>query len=343
MTSVAYFCIPRKLLVLFIFLCMLVLGTAWYEWKKYNNETLKPTSIDDLRELNIAEEKIKWLTFINKVGTEKAYVQFSELYKDKNYVVQHNMMHLMGGLVYSTEGIRGIGICDSSFDYACYHQFFIDFIREKGSFAVPQVIETCIQRHGEQAGFCIHGVGHGVQEFYGDTQEGLLKALKTCAGLTSVLSFSPSAVSQCNEGVFMQYNHVLPIQNMLVREVDPTDPLSPCNVISEEFKRDCYLSIARRWLLFYTGEYRQADIFCTLVPEQYKKFCYRGIGVDIAMSTNYDVEATEKTCYSLADEFGRSYCKVGAANLVKLQDKGDEFVNKICSGLQGETLKECFY
>ena len=268
---------------------------------------------DQGSELSILnEEKSKWLEVIKNKGAAAAYQQFKNEYAKYDYSTQHNTIHMLGELLYEVEGVKGITICDDSFAFGCYHGFFPRALSENGLGAMRELDQACVDKYGDKINACSHGLGHGILEYLGHNS--LNKALEICTN-----SIRLQDVRTCLSGVFMEYNFPTIIDDgkaeKTVRHFDPENPYFPCDTtIPEEFRKLCYYTLGEFWLSASGLDYAKIGKFCSdLSDTGHKAECFKGVGNNIAPTSNYDVESVREKCEKIQDEDGEFYCKAEAS------------------------------
>jgi hypothetical protein len=138
---------------------------------------------------------------------------------------------------------------------------------------------------------CWHGLGHGLTIRF--TQD-IFHALRFC----NVITHSWERQS-CYSGVFMQ--NIVANGSGMHRAVDlkPSDPIYPCDAVSEQEKPSCYLlPVAFR--------------ICNRVETRYVGTCYRSMGRDISGAALLDPGKVVSQC-AMGASAHRAECIAGAA------------------------------
>lgn len=254
---------------------------------------------------NLNNEELKWANRIQRLGGKEAYQELSAELKKLSPSDQHLNAHYFGKALYKQLGIEGISVCDVSFNFGCYHEFLGNAIYYEGIEVVEKLNEKC-KKETQTLG-CQHGIGHGVATYFGYSYENLVDSLTTC----STLPYS-DPIGGCPGGVFMEYN----FQTMLakegkIREFDTQSPYSPCDQLSETYKKSCYYWQTQWWISVLPGspyeQYRKIGSLCSTLPE--KTECYQGAGNMAGQSSYFNIPKTIALCHALNDTEGERHCR----------------------------------
>lgn len=249
--------------------------------------------------LGLEEARARWKHEIDRIGGANAYAEFRDYYSVHNSSLVHALAHQMGDLLFDKLEIDGLSICDSSFGYACYHQFLARVLGEYGSDVLPKLAAHCENRYRDAADDCFHGIGHGLREYYGSDL--LLKALQECG------TFSNYSKS-CEQGVFMDFNVPLSFEGTsspyaAARDFDVRHPYSPCDTdaIPEIYKQSCYHALPHLWIQQVGWNFKIIQGLCAGTEEAYLDSCYGGMAVDLPGSVGYDQTRIIESCESMPD------------------------------------------
>jgi hypothetical protein len=223
------------------------------------------------------------------------------------------MGHVLGELLYKKEGMGALEICDDRFGFACFHQVAIEAIRERGEGVISSLSSVCSVANG---GLCIHGIGHGILEYYGSDDQGLRRGLQACADF-----LDPVYGGNCADGVFMEYQGVLFGGEESPRTIEGTDSFRMCDTaVPLRFKNECFRSLGRWWISYYRDVGRGEEV-CAAVPAQYQSSCYFGIGSYFPLIMNFEAERVYAACADLLAVSARSFCTSGARLQMSIQSK----------------------
>ena len=284
--------------------------------------------------LNQAE----WATKIASNGAS-AYDEFKRLYADAPFASQHESAHILGALLYESQGLSGISICDESFAFGCYHGFFGRVIADKGTSIIPGLAQTCRDRFGALSTGCEHGIGHGIMEYTGRAH--LLEGLALCKETKQA-----NELYGCTSGLFMEYNSSMMFRNGVaysdVRPLDVKDPLAPCDsIVPAPYRTSCYFEIGLWWKGQVDSEYETIGNWCTKAGTQAERdACYRGWGTVVAESVDHNPAEAKKICDLIHNSSGAAVCALGVAS--RFFPAGyPQAAREMCSGLAGPLANEC--
>lgn len=293
-------------------LCAVVcVGAGLVLYVASESRSVSPQLAAPAEEFNFLEARKYWSARIAAIGADSAYREFIDSYKNASYNVQHPAAHLMGNLLYTELALKGMLVCDSSFGFGCYHQFFMDALGERGLRIIPALDAECLTKYGKFGTGCQHGIGHGLGEFFGYTDEGLRKALAACSETTTVTPYFG-----CASGVFMQYNKPVSFDGTAltgqVRSLDRQQPLYPCDtVVSEPWKTVCFYALGNWWFDNFLPV-STAGSYCQDAPSSYQDDCYLGVGSALVWRVGYDIASVKQSCAEMPQQ-GRALCRAGAA------------------------------
>ncbi len=288
---------------------------------------------------NASLEKNKWKQYIKKVGVEKGYTDFKNVYRHSSPYMQHTSMHTIGALLYEAKGLNGITTCDSTFAYGCYHGFFGEAIQKIGISKIPILDKLCIERVGIYESNCQHGIGHGILANVGN--ENITKSLYICDTLTTKKS-----ISDCRSGIFMEYNfNSMNHTSTTIRELDPSSPYTPCSIIPKTYQDACYFSQPEWWNRVYKKDYQKIGQLCENLPISQRKMCLRGMGRVAAFSSSFEIQETISKCNSISTKVGTTLCIIAARktymqNAKNLSMTKNE-IDRLCNLLPQSTKSTC--
>ncbi len=266
---------------------------------------LQPAKKEDATGVNLLRDEIR--TSIKKLGGEGAYASLKSSAIVNESSVQHTTAHIFGESLYAEKGKNGVSVCDSEFDFGCYHGFFTAAVKKEGLSVVLPLDVVCQTTVEPSA--CQHGLGHGILEYMGHKK--LDEALLICTRTNQ-----PDPVAGCTSGVFMEYNVPLMKSDFgyeVVARPLGKDPFVPCTDVAERFKTSCYHELGQWWYQVYSGQFERMGILCDSVkPEEERRTCFLGIGKTIGPAAGYEREETIEICNKMP-ESARDTCFSGAA------------------------------
>lgn len=278
---------------------------------------------------------------IKRQGPSQAYADMKKIYASYTPDEQHALSHIFGEELYSTEGLEGVRICDSMYNFGCYHGFLTKAVGERGVSVVPILDKECMKEMSE-ASSCQHGLGHGLMEFYGKNH--LTDALNACAMSTT----QPDPVAGCTSGVFMEYNVPLSetgvkgIRTSQPRSLDTKNVYAPCDTVPLQFRESCYHQLPQWWYQVLERDIARMGVLCrAIIIPVLQDRCIQGIGNIAASSADYDVLKTKELCDTLPDQKARYTCIVVASWTFKTNLNDSDKAHALCELLPENVRSKC--
>lgn len=250
---------------------------------------------------------------IRSIGASEAYALFREEYEQaSDFSPKHFAAHEFGEALYETEGIEGIGVCDSSFGFGCFHSFFGRAIAEGGLSAAQELDAACIHLFGIGGQGCQHGIGHGLVEYLGHKR--IPEALAVCASLEWEYE-----LFGCPSGVFMEYNFPTLIDEQGARPGVRAlrageNYFSPCDEVAPRFRKQCLLSQVEWWQRGVRLDYQEMAHLCSSLEDaEDNKICFLGIGNSAAPALLFQKDQVRGACRQMPSEVTTTQCLSGAA------------------------------
>jgi hypothetical protein len=252
-------------------------------------------------------DEIFWTGRILSIGGSAAYAELSDFVINNKISIRksHDLAHAFGAALYSTESEGGFPVCDSRFLYGCFHEFIGRAISEEGLLATEKLNFKCVDSLGDESHFCQHGVGHGIQAYFGYEEEDLDSALKSCGELPL-----NDPIGGCRGGIFMEYN----FRTMLADDADlrsDDNPYSVCKNLTNDDLLACSYWVPQWWYESLheklSNQMTKMEIFkrigynCTEMHqdnEQLLTTCFRGIGNVAAPVSDYSLPLSSALCES---------------------------------------------
>lgn len=304
-----------------------------------SNENTEDNDITELQVLGmgIVDEHDRFSYLIDRLGVLQAYENFKDAYEPHNFKTQHAAAHIFGEVLYESEGIPGVAICDGTFSFGCYHSFFLKALSEQGKEIILEMDRACIEKHGLKGLGCQHGLGHGLIEYMGPG--GLLEALDACATLAWKEPFFG-----CQEGVFMEYNFptIFDAENSIstIRNIDEERPYDVCPELTQRFRQACYYSLGQWWKKSFSYE-KIGQLCDATVSEKEREACYLGVGSVVASSSSYDVAESISQCKKMPDFVGELVCRAGASWAFFALPEYRPLSPELCKTLKGSSKDVC--
>lgn len=287
---------------------------------------------------NAKSSRAYWARQIQTLGGRRAYELLQQEFDATNHGKRHNMAHLFGELLYKVEGLDGITVCDTRYEYGCYHGFLTRAIIQEGIDVIYELDKICVDTFGAQNHTCQHGMGHGVLLAVG--RDKLAEALDICMTLTW-----QGETGGCRGGVFMEYD--LPFMegnDGFYTSVRPMgdDPFEPCFSLPLQHKFGCLVTHGQWWDAVYEHDFAYMGTLCNQLTDQEERdYCFEGVGQIIAPGSNYDPENMRTLCQLMPDEKTRMDCIVKAAWSTTSNEKVRPLSLEVCDGLPEEYASKC--
>jgi hypothetical protein len=122
---------------------------------------------------------------------------------------------------------------------------------------------------------------------------------------------------------------------------DPADPLYPCSIVGDKYRRACY--VVQTPIIFdaTSRDYGKSAAICAGAPEKMQRHCYMGLGNHAATDARYNPDEAIRLCSLGSADYAR-WCFVGVVkNLVDLSaktDNGFAFCRKLPGGAANKSL-----
>lgn len=289
--------------------------------------------------------------FIRKVlreeGGVKAYEELVRQAANEPLAVQHIAAHMLGRLLYNTEGMDAIAVCDSQLFYGCFHSVVMAAVDDKGLDAVGELRNVCDTLKPDFKIACEHGIGHGIIGTLGYGDAEINQSLKVC---DAQLPDSPY-IDGCNGGVFMEN-----IQRMM--HDGSIHPLAfeigkkwqTCEKIDAKYQDVCAFWQPMWWVSAIVPIPKDVEAFatemgtwCTEAPggTSAQQYCISSIGNVIYALIGTDAERTAAICAAATKDPGNRYrCQESAARRY-LYSIPMEDALRACDGLYPEVRLKC--
>lgn len=276
-------------------------------------------------------------TVIRREGPQKAYAAFKVEHAGDEFSVQHNAAHIFGEALYEAVGLKGVGTCDTDFNYGCFHGFLTQAVAKEGLESIKGLDTACAATAIPAA--CQHGVGHGILEYLGHTK--LTEALAACK-----LTNQPDPVAGCTSGVFMEYN--VPIvfgedgtAHTEMRPVaDRSKPYDLCPSLPSEYQAVCYYSLPQWWKQVYGDDFVRIGKYCAQAPTAHRIDCVNGLGSITAPTSGFDADIAIGYC-DIPDADLRARCLVATAGSFRANINDAAGAAKVCAAVPAALQSQC--
>ncbi len=312
-----------------------LLGFAAYaQWDAAESRNIEVRALSPNEVL--LQQKEAWRELFKQHEPQDVYGRIIEEITQRG-TQTHTLMHMLGELLYEEYDMKGLGECDGSFGFGCYHGFFNAAIYAKGIEILPELDAACKEKYGSVDTRCQHGLGHGLLVYTG--YENLLDALTWCT------TISAKPTGGCTGGVFMEYN----FHTMEEPSEDYYRPLGenmylPCISLPEQFQASCFQEQPQWWARHLSNDYKRMGELCAelSVGTANSNACFQGIGNTITEQSRYAYDVVIKECNTMPHEHAQALCREGAS--WQFIGRGEEDRNAyilLCESLNAERRDAC--
>ena len=284
----------------------------------------------------ISSVRAAMLEDVKKEGGARAYAAFKAAYRARDFAAQHSAAHLFGSVLYDVEGIHGIRVCDTDFNYGCFHGFIAEAVATEGIDSVHELSDAC--KAVERPAPCEHGIGHGLVEYLGPDK--LTAALDACEN-----TYQADPIGGCRSGVFMEFN--IPVSfgedGQAVSSIRPhqgSGMYDPCPALDRKYQQSCYYSLPQWWnALNYSFPY--AGTLCADIKDSKNaQACATGLGAIAGPASHYVVETARTLCPDTLGEL-KDLCSANVAAAFAFNaDKKDD-ARELCAQVPVQFKKIC--
>ncbi len=284
---------------------------------------------------------------LREEGGVKAYEELVRQAAKEPLAVQHIAAHMLGRLLYNTEGMGAIAVCDSQLFYGCFHSVVMAAVGEKGLSAISELRKVCSALKPDFKIACEHGIGHGIIGTLGYGDAEIEQSLSLCS---AQLPDSPY-IDGCNGGVLMEN-----IQRMM--HDGSIHPLAfeigkkwqTCEKLDAKYQDVCAYWQPMWWVSAIVPIPKDVEAFakemgawCKEAPggASAEQYCISSIGNVIYALIGTDTERTAAICAAATKDPGNIYrCQESAARRY-LYSIPTEVALRACDGLYTEIRLKC--
>jgi hypothetical protein len=294
-------------------------------------------------------------TTLREQGTPAALDQLEALASTDQAVLTaaHEYAHAIGKLSLDRYGSaqQAFGLCRETFQSGCYHGVLEAYLERNPRLRPAEIATLCDRSITPDAALalrfqCLHGLGHGLTA---NAEHDIFRALRLCDALNDDWDRG-----SCYSGVFME-NIIFATHQADAANggplhdhgaghkvyLDAADPLYPCNVVDERYKRECFVMQTSAILLFNGHNLRQAIVECDRAEAAYIHLCYQSLGRDISSDTYRDPQQALQLCL-LGQPAYRGYCFLGAAkNMIDVTWRTDQAL-QLCKSVPADDKPLCY-
>src|SRR3989344_796394 len=327
-----------------------ILGAAALGLALFSARTPLSQSVDTTT-LNAADsspiwEKDYWETRIVSVGDVDAYQELGEIIKELPPAKQHTASHIFGAALYEAEGYSSITVCDTLFQWGCFHEVMGETLADRGLPIIDTLNKRCtafvdeIKSEGGR-----HSLGHGLLAWFGYSEKNLTEALDACKKY--VPNPLPNPLGGCYSGVFMEYSfRTMSASGELgSRFVPSKEYYTICYHLADEFRPTCAAQAIQSWIISVPGfdrnSFSQYGELCRgFNSNELIDYCYTGIGNHLPADVSLPPSEVIARCEAASSEMiGQLLCRASAAAITRVLNKPASV--EICAGLTEDALTYC--
>lgn len=272
----------------------------------------------------------KFEQFAGKVGPQKAYVVLKNHYPS-NDVDAHDFAHVVGLIAYEKEGTKGLGLCDTAYNYGCSHGFIEGFLIKRGIDAVGEIEQSCIELGPIHAPSCLHGIGHGLM---------INSSYQLDIALTDCDRLKESSRLYCWDGAFME-RIAGSMQSAESRMKLTAETLNePCDIIGEIYKQQCWRNQVTSWLEFFFGNTQKVLSQCTKIQNEFQQICFESVGLINVMNAKENISQLVALC-AITDDFLIDSCLIGELKELLFEGKNPQIAQSLCGYVSKQNSQSC--
>lgn len=215
----------------------------------------------------------------------------------------HEAMHYIGRNEYKKEGKVGVALskCSAVCFEGCFHGVVEGYVIENKltlDNIAKKIPTICGQEsdHSSPAIFsqCVHGIGHGLMLL---TYNEVPQSLKLCDVLNS-----QREQNACYSGIFMENSNSSTNKDHPSKYVDLQNPLYPCNILDNQYKKMCYELQSFKFYEFTGRDWVKTFSMCGKLPNIYQDVCYKTLGSSQVGFTQ-NLEVMNNNCNLAPNEY----------------------------------------
>lgn len=270
--------------------------------------------------------------FAKSRGPAKTYDLLKKKFS-QNEPQAHDFAHTIGIVAHELQGLKGLSLCDTAFNYGCHHGFMESFLSQNGIEQISQIEQACQELGIIHSPSCLHGIGHGVMI---DSAYDLNTALSSCRLLTDF------AQSYCFDGVFMErvVGSMLTAENRIT--MTPETLQVPCRDIDQFYKNLCWRNQVIAWFVYFKGDTPSIGSQCLQIEPEFRRTCLESLGHNITMTGSQDPNSLTNLCRVLPDNAVSDECLVGVIKELMFEGKPPQIAENLCSQISPANRQYCF-
>jgi hypothetical protein len=248
----------------------------------------------------------------------------------------HSVGHILGEEAYKKYAEQAFGLCDTIFNYGCYHGVVDMAIRVHGpdESLIKKLYESC-ERTMVDSGPCIHPLGHAATII---AQYNILRAFDIC---DEVYPDSKVAFS-CWQGAMMEYINRASLAAPNEPYGDPNDLYYPCSTFHQKYMAACVSSHVSYVSLALAKDYKKILDYCHSYQDfEVQSRCIDAVGTLMGQEYFSKPELIIDIC-SYAGMYQET-CTLGAVVPFAVAKKRESVI-LLCDTLkEGEVKNACYH
>lgn len=284
---------------------------------------------------------------IDKVFSDKTYEEFKKIAQDfgveyayrllkerfpNNETAAHDFAHVVGLVAYGKMDSAELSVCDTSFNYGCFHGFIEGFLIKKGTLAIKETESHCQSLGYIHMPSCIHGIGHGLMAY---ESYDLKKALSDCDNLEQSIRL------YCWDGVFMErINASMQDPAKRAQIIDENNIKEPCQSISLIYKAQCWRNQVSAWFNFFGNNPQKVLAACYSIEKKFQEICFESVGLTNVMLTGDDITKLKGYCSSSSGQIIDN-CIIGELKEILFEGKSPELARGLCNFASSQGKNDC--
>jgi hypothetical protein len=242
----------------------------------------------------------------------------------------HSIGHILGEVSYEQYKEKSFALCDTMFNYGCYHGIVSMAIRMHGpDVSLPMRLWQACKDEMDNPDACIHPLGHASTII---THYDINKAFELCNSLYS----NSGSASSCWQGAMMEYMDRSAPGAPTDEYGNPHDIYFPCNTFSLQYEASC-VRMHIHYLANRLGyDFRALEIYCRSFRNQETiRQCMEERGVMASQAHFEDIEKVIDICSTTVY---KHMCIRGAVMPFAIAQ--NKQANRLCNELENIIEKE---
>lgn len=312
-----------------LILCLVLLvgmGRGMYTWYSYYQLHITPSV---LRTLQGKELQKVIYTMVRSQPMFLVNIELKQAFPQE-LPWMHIIGHYIGEETYRRYGLRAIGMCDTNYNFGCYHGVVQYVARLHGPDPVflQKLYDACVSQTKSSAN-CSDPLGHASATL---ADFDIPKALALCESFFT----KPNDQMHCGLGVFMEYFNT-DLDTLFPQKIQEQSLLHMCDAYASIYKRGCvelsltYITDVYHWTI------PQLTAHCrTFLEEPVLDRCLYGVGALAAKQYLSNGIDPVPVCVGMPDFYDS--CMIGIMRTYQSVNQGWR-VAPLCELVKGNEAK----